>query len=207
MGRRYFVVLMLILMVCPVCSTVPENHYFTMAYVLLPSKTIKTYPATLRIRQLDIIPAYDRERIVYRYSPYEFRYYNYMLWAAKPQVMLTNLLARHIDHSGLFSDVMLEYGERPPDYELLGVVHAVEELDSGDEWYAHLALTIRVVNYQNEKVVLTHEIDTKKRVYNKAPVYVVKALSELMEEEMNKVVIELDKFLQKQVAGSGRAAR
>ena len=64
------------------CSSVPEKHYFTMDYVLLPLKgTEQTLPVTLHVRQLEIMPAYDRERIVYRYSPYEFRYYNYMLWS------------------------------------------------------------------------------------------------------------------------------
>ena len=170
------------------CSSVPENHYFTMAYVLLPGNAGErpAYQQTVRVRQLEIGPAYDTERIVYRYSPYEFQYYNFMRWAAKPHVMLTNLIVRHLQHAQLFGDVAMEYHDRVPDYEISGVVYAVEELDSGNEWFAHLAFSLRLSRYRGEKVVWSHEVDVKKQVYNKEPVYVVRALSELMEAEMQK---------------------
>ena len=80
-----------------------------MAYVLLPTEGTAERPFlfSLHVHQLEIAPAYDRERIVYRYSPYEFRYYNYMLWAAKPQKMLTDLMVRHLEHAGLFAEVSI----------------------------------------------------------------------------------------------------
>jgi hypothetical protein len=49
-------------------------------------------------------------------------------------------------------------------------------------------------------------VDAKKRVYNKAPVYVVKALSELMEAEMTKVVEKLGAFLKQRQARLGQGA-
>lgn len=193
------------LLAAAACSSVPENHYFTMSYVLLPRKDVQTFPVMLHVRQLEIMPAYDQDRIVYRYSPYEFRYYNYMLWASKPQKMIANMLIRHLVHSDLFDDVSSEYGERRPDYELFGTIDALEELDSGDEWYAHLALTLRLTRFRGEKVLWTHRVDAKKQVYNKEPVYVVKALSELMEAEMEKVVAGLRTFLRNRPPnGEGR---
>ena len=190
----------LVVLLLMACSSVPETHYFTMSYVLLPSqeRNLSPHPVTLRVRMLDIAPAYDMERIVYRYSPYEFQYYNYMQWATKPQKMITDLLMRHLHHARLFYHVGQEYRDRHPDYEIHGVLNAVEEIDSGDEWYAHLAFSLRMTRYRDERVVWSHDADRKKRVYNKEPVYVVKALSELMEEEMNKIVARLRKFLDQQ---------
>ena len=185
------------------CSAVPENHYFTMSYVLLPRKQVDTFPVMLHVRQLEIMPAYDQDRIVYRYSPYEFRYYNYMLWAAKPHKMITNMLIRHVSHAELFDNVAMEYGERRPDYELFGVIDAIEELDSGDEWYAHLAFTLRLTRFRGEKVLWSHRVDVKKQVYNKEPVYVVKALSELMEGEMDTIVTSLRTFLRNRAQTEG----
>jgi ABC-type uncharacterized transport system auxiliary subunit len=171
-----------------------------MSYVLLPDKGLapKKLPATVRVRQLDITPAYDTERIVYRYSPYEFQYYNYMLWAVKPQKMITDMLIRHLQHAKLFADVSLDYGEHRPDFEIFGTMHAIEELDSGDEWFAHLAFSLRMTRFRGEKIVWSHDVNVKKQVYNKSPVYVVKALSELMETEMEKVVSSLYKYTSSQ---------
>ena len=192
-----------LLVVVASCSAVPENHYFTMSYVLLPRKDIQTFPLMLHIRQLEIMPAYDQDRLVYRYSPYEFSYYNYMLWAAKPQKMISNMLIRHLAHAELFEDVSQEYGERRPDYELFGSIDAIEELDSGDEWFAHLAFTLRLTRFRGEKVLWTHRVDAKKQVYNKEPVYVVKALSELMEGEMDTIVTSLRTFLRNRAQTEG----
>lgn len=200
MPVRHMWVPVLLVMLATACSSVPETHYFTMSYVLLSSgsEDVSPYPATLRVRMLDIAPAYDMERIVYRYSPYEFQYYNYMQWATKPQKMVTDLLMRHLRHARLFYHVGQEYRDRHPDYELHGVLNAIEEIDSGDEWYAHLGFSLRMTRYRDERVVWSYDADRKKRVYNKEPVYVVKALSELMEEEMKKIVVRLRKFLDEQ---------
>ena len=187
------------------CSTVPDYTYFTMAYTLLPDEGAKAQPLaeSLRIRDLEIAPAYDKDKMVYRFSPYQFQYYNYMLWAVKPNKMVTELIVRHLDHSGLFEVVSRDYGDSRPEFELTGTLEAIEELDSGNEWYAHLAFSLRVSRFRDERVVWSHRVDAKKRVYNKAPVYVVKALSELMEAEMTKVVEKLGAFLKQRQARLG----
>lgn len=181
------------------CASVPESRYFTISYALLPQHQMEVGHGglSLRLRILEIGPAYDTERLVYRYSPYEFQYYNFMLWATKPQKMLSDLIARHLRHSGLFGKVAFEFSDQPPDLELGGEILAIEELDSQDEWHAHLALNLLLSAYRSERVLWSKSIDVKKRVYNKAPVYVVKALSELMEEQMQAVCRELAAVLEK----------
>jgi len=178
------------------CASVPDFTYFTMAYTLLPQRhKHRALAESLRVSDMEITPAYDKDKIVYRFSPYQFQYYNYMLWAVKPNKMVTGLVVRHLEHSGLFEVVSRDYGETRPQYEMSGVLEAIEELDSGDEWFAHIALSLRLTRFRNDAVVWSYRIDKKKRVYNKEPVYVVKALSELMEQGMNEVVEDLRGFL------------
>jgi ABC-type uncharacterized transport system, auxiliary component len=177
------------------CSSVPQNRYFAVAYTVLPSEDKGApLPIAVRLRQLEISPAYDQERLVYRYSPYEFMYYDYMLWAVKPQKMLTDLISRHLEQEKLFETIARELGDRRPDYELSGTVDAIEELDAGAEWSAHLAYTLHLTRFGDQRVVWSRSADLKKRVYNKAPVYVVKALSELVEEELNTTTKQLRMF-------------
>lgn len=192
------------------CASVPEYTYFTMAYALLPSEDEPGEPLaeSLRIRDLAIVPAYDKDKIVYRFSPYEFQYYNYKLWAVKPNRMVTGLIVRHIEHADLFRVVSRDYGESRPQYELSGVLQAIEELDSGDQWFAHLAFSLRMTRFGDNRVVWTYRADAKKRVYNKAPVYVVKALSELLEQEMARALDDLRTTLKAlRERSKGRPAR
>ncbi|MBN2496993.1 MAG: membrane integrity-associated transporter subunit PqiC [Deltaproteobacteria bacterium] len=192
-----------ILILVAACSMVPENTYFTMAYTLVPEQTepARPLPVSVRVRELEVTPAYDKERIVYRFSPYEYKYYNYMLWAVKPQRMVTEMMIRHFEDARLFANISREFGDIRPDYELSGVLQAIEEIDSGDEWYAHIEFTLRVSRYSDGAVIWSHRVDAKKKVYNKSPVYVVKALSELMEAEMTKIVDELRTLLSGQQRG------
>jgi ABC-type uncharacterized transport system auxiliary subunit len=189
------------------CSAVPENHYFTVAYVPMPHQGELPGTATVRVRQLEIAPAYDQERLVYRYSPYEFQYYNFMLWAVKPQRMVTDLLVQHLEQSGIFGRVTYEVGEQRPDYEITGMLNALEELDSGDEWFSHLAIQLHLSRFGEEKPIWSYKIDARKRVYNKNPVYVVKSLSELMEEEAGKMISSLAGFLRARAPGGKKPAQ
>ena len=185
------------------CSAVPEVTFFTMAYSLLPHKKRnppKALVESIRIRDLEITPAYDQDKIVYRFSPYQFQYYTYKLWAVKPHKMVSRLIKRHIEHSGLFRTVVSDLGDIRPQFELTGTLEAIEELDSGDEWYAHLTFSLHLSRHKDGRVIWSRRSNLKKRVYNKAPVYVVKALSELLENQMNTIIAELHAFL-------GRAKR
>ncbi|HSA21533.1 MAG TPA: ABC-type transport auxiliary lipoprotein family protein [Myxococcota bacterium] len=174
------------------CSAIPEETYFTLAYSLRPPAAgERPVAGTLRVRDLDVSPAYDKDRIVYRFSPYQFQYYNYMLWAVKPNKMVTDLLARHLGHAGVFEAVQREYADSPPEFELAGMLEAIEELDSGDEWFAHLVVVLQLIRRADGRTVWTKRIDAQKRVYNKQPVYVVRAISELLEEELDAACQEL----------------
>lgn len=138
---------------------------------------------------------YDRPQIVYRQSPYVFNYYAFKLWASKPQHMLREIVERHLRASRLVSEVEREYGEHLPDYELGAEVLAIEEYDSGDLWYAHLAMRFELLRYKDKVQIWTGHFDRKKTVHVKDPVHVVQALSTILEEEMRRLIVELDEVL------------
>ena len=138
----------------------------------------------MRIKAPDIGLAYERAQIVYRYDPYKFRYYHYRFWVAKPQQMIAELVFQHIKHLNLFREVSQTYQRGVPDFELEGQIYAIEEYDAGDTWYAHLAMSWRLVRFSDREVIWAGQFDRKKEVFTKQPVYVVRAISEIMEEEM-----------------------
>jgi ABC-type uncharacterized transport system auxiliary subunit len=195
--------LLLVALVFIGCPKTPARQYYGLSYSLsdVPAPTEAKYKATLMIREPDILLAYDRAQIVYRYDPFRFKYYNYKYWLAKPQQMIRELVYRHVKHVNLFSEVTLTFQRHAPDYVLEGMIDAIEEYDSGDVWYSHLAMSLRLVRYEDRVVIWTHKFDVQKEVFTKKPVYVVRAMSEQIEAEMGIIVKGIDAAMAKEKLG------
>ena len=180
----------------------PERTYFSIDYVLgeQPHYVTPKYDASVVIRNFTTANAYDRQEIIYRSNPYEFQYYWYRLWASKPRKMLRELVAKHLRYANIFSDVTLAIEDKMPDYELDVDITAIEELDaSKTEWYAHIAMRISLTEFKssgNGVVIWSDEIDVKNAVADNQPVYVVKAMSELLDKEMTRAFTQMDRALE-----------
>jgi ABC-type uncharacterized transport system auxiliary subunit len=178
------------------CGTIPLKHYYEMNY--LPSThwtrlSPTPYPCTIRVADFGIEQAYNRPEIVYRQSPFQLQYYYYRVWAVKPDRMATDLIYHHVLMSGLVANVIRRYDQSPkPDYDLDGNIEAVEEYDSGELWFAHLALTINLTKISDGTSIYTRRFDLRKRVYQHTPEYVIRELSSLMEYIMTQVIHDLD---------------
>lgn len=194
---RLFLILIVLAMSC---GSVPTRYYYTLSYPLEREEALKPpiHPIRLRIKPFRIGIPYDRLQIVYRQSPFEFQYYGYHLWASKPQHMLREIFASHIESLGLVVEVTTEYGEHLPDYELSGDIEAIEEYDSGDVWYGHLAMRIELTRFSDRVCLWRYSFDKTKKVFKKEPVQVVRVISSILEEEMNKIMVELDRILSKE---------
>ena len=125
-------------------STEPSRYYTVSAESI--SVAGATSDARIHVKKFTIDPAYQRTNIVYRESPYDFMFYDLDLWATRPEQMLTQVAGEYLVKSNLFKSVDLNPMGKP-DFELLGNVDAIEEIDEGSSQEAHLAvqLTFRKV--------------------------------------------------------------
>lgn len=125
-------------------STEPSRYYTISAESISTSGA--TSEARVHVKKFTIDPAYQRSNIVYRESPYDFMFYDLDLWATRPEQMLTQVTGEYLIKSNLFKSVDLKPMGKP-EFELLGNVDAIEEIDEGSSQYAHLAvqLTFRKV--------------------------------------------------------------
>ena len=184
---------------CPMGGKQIRRTYYSFEY---PTETLVQRYATprhkvqIRVRQLDVANAYDRSEIVYRSSAFELRYYAYRLWVSKPRKLLAELMSSYLRTSNVVTDVVQQIGEKLPDYTLESDVVAIEELDSTrDQWFAHLSMRFSLVRYEDKVVVWQYGFDEKKRVYQRDPTYVVKALSDIFREQMQVILGQLDSYL------------
>ncbi len=179
-------------------SKTPERTYFSIDYALTeqPHYAEPKYDKSVVIHNFTTTTAYDRQELVYRSNPYEFQYYWYRLWASKPRKMLREIVSKHLRYMNIFSDVTLAIEDKVPDYEMDVEITAIEELDaSKTEWYAHIAMRMTLSSFEDGSVVWSRDIDVKNPVADNQPVYVVKAMSELLDSELTKAFKELDQSI------------
>ena len=125
-------------------SSEPSRYYTVSAEPISTSGAASD--ARVHVKKFTIDPAYQRSNIVYRESAYDFMFYDLDLWATRPEQMLTQIAGEYLVKSNIFKAVDLKPMGKP-DFELLGNVDAIEEIDEGSSQYAHLAvqLTFRKV--------------------------------------------------------------
>ena len=121
-------------------STEP-SRYFTVSAESISTVAGAASDARVHVKKFTIDPSYQRSNIVYRESPYDFSFYSLDLWATRPEQMLTQVAGEYLVKSNLFKSVDLKPMGKP-DFELLGNVDAIEEIDEGSSQYAHLALQL-----------------------------------------------------------------
>ena len=104
-------------------STEPSRYYTVSAESISVAGTASD--ARVHVKKFTIDPVF----------------YDLDLWATRPEQMLTQVAGEYLVKSNLFKSVDLKPMGKP-DFELLGSVDAIEEIDEGSSQDAHLALQL-----------------------------------------------------------------
>ena len=183
-------------------SSIPIKKYYLLNYVPSANReriSPSAYPCAVRLREFAIEDAYNRPQIVFRQSPFELRYYYYRVWAVKPARMITDLVYKHLLSANVFSTIVRRFDEGAmPDYELTGVIEAIDEYDSEELWFAHIALRLTLRRMSDGIIMYTRRFDLRKRVFEHKPENVIREMSSLMEFIMTQAVRDLDVRLSKE---------
>ena len=120
--------------------------------------------------------------------------------------MMRELITSHLRYTQMFTNVSTTIEDKLPDYALDVEILSIEELDaSPTEWYAHLALQFTLQRMSDNKAIWSYSFDAKRPVASNQPVYVVKAMSELLDEELLKAFDDMDKTLSQKLHASSKA--
>jgi uncharacterized lipoprotein YmbA len=189
----------LVLILFTGCASVPFKQYYQLNYLpgmIADRQSDKPYPFIIRLKEFDIEEAYNRPQIVYRQSPFELRYYVYRVWAVKPSRMVTDLVYKHLLDVNLVSSVTRRYDEgSKPHYELSGMVEALEEYDSDELWFSHVALRFTLTNPHNGNIVYNRRFDLRKKVLEHNPELVIREMSALIEYAISQAIQDIDSKL------------
>lgn len=165
-------------------STIPEMHYYLIDYPIDQPGERKTpvHQIVLGVARFDAAPLYKEERLVYRDSPYEGKYYHYHRWIVTPGEMITAKVIEQLGASNLFEQVVAFPKYSQVDYLLHGTIKALEELDQGDQWYARVQISYELMKYATNQIVWQKTIEIKNMVPHKTPAEVVKAINRSVQQ-------------------------
>ena len=177
---------------------VPETKYYVLDYVPTPpAERLQkgAYPFVLRMRDCNMAEAYRRSQIVYRQSANQLQFYGLHLWAVDPDRMITDLVMKHLKAARLFDNVTRTVENYVPDFDLSCDVQAIEEYDSKEQAYSHLAIEYQLEDAKTNQIAWKKLYDLRKTVPQPEPIYVVRELSVLAENANDRLVQELEVVL------------
>lgn len=123
------------------CGGVPETYYYTLAFD--PATQLNDghtpLPFALGVEKFQSEVIYDDDRLIYRDSPFEVKYYFYRRWVAPPRHLVTEKVVGYLSDSGLFERVTTYPSVVNVKYVLNGRLLAFEEWDEQNNWYGKVA--------------------------------------------------------------------
>ena len=167
------------------------TRYYTIAVETIQSPAAGAYAdKRLQVRKFTIEPAYQRTNIVYRESAYDFMFYDLDLWASRPEHMMAQVAGEYIAKSGLFKTVETKPTGKP-DFELLGNIIAIEEIDEGSNQYARLAVQLTFRKTESDQAIWEKSFDEKMSMNDREPRTTAETISKLFGKFMEEALQEI----------------
>jgi ABC-type uncharacterized transport system auxiliary subunit len=138
------------------------------------------------------------QSLIIRRSSYTLRYLPFKQWAERPEEMIKNAVIRFFRSSDFFTKVIADNSSMEPDILMQIHVDALEMLYEDNQWHAHLALDIEVIDSRTEKPVLSHVFDRKMRIKGNKAKYVPEKISLILKKELLTLVERLKQAMTRQ---------
>jgi ABC-type uncharacterized transport system auxiliary subunit len=120
----------------------PSYHidYFALEYEPQPVGSFKTLSHVLKVNRFRAAPVYNTTQMIYRDRPFKREAYTYHKWRTNPGDLVSSLLVRDIQRSGLFKAVVSHESRLSVSYVLEGSVD--EFLESNRDGVLQAVLTV-----------------------------------------------------------------
>ena len=167
------------------------TRYYTIAVENIQAPSSSAYAdKRLQVRKFTIEPAYQRTNIVYRESAYDFMFYDLDLWASRPEHMMAQVASEYLAKANLFKTVETKPTGKP-DFELLGNIVAIEEVNEGSSQYARLAVQLTFRKTESDQAIWEKSFDEKLSMDNREPRTTAETISKLFGKYMQEALQEI----------------
>lgn len=156
----------------------------------------RPYDVMVQFRDLQISSEYNKRPIISSTNLYQVKEDPNNSWARRPGEMITDVVVGYLREAQLFRQLVRQRDlfDRRPDYILNGAITALERLDSGDIWYAHMVMTLELENAETGQVIWVGEITEEDdiEVFDSDMQQTVVATSEILRRKMEHFIRRID---------------
>ncbi|MBN1847872.1 MAG: membrane integrity-associated transporter subunit PqiC [Deltaproteobacteria bacterium] len=200
---KIFILLIIIFMLLCSClgleQTNPKIECYTLDYAATPMAGFGELSHIIKVRRFTVAPLYNTNRIIYQDQAFKRDAYIYHRWLVHPKDMISHLLTRDFQCSGLFKAVLPYDSPLSALYTLDGNVEEFLERDLDAEWEALLTIRIMLIHKdekQNSDQILFQETYHKKSsCKRKHPAALVEAMSLNMFVVSREIVKDIYEYL------------
>lgn len=170
------------------CGGVPETYYYTVAPLALSTlhpeanDSHSTRTIVLGVEKFSAEALYDDDRIIYRESPYEVKYYHYRRWAAAPRLLVTDAIIKQLHAARICQNVVSFPSSKHVDYVLTGRIVSFEEWDRGEQWFGRVAFTAQLFDPVTQQLLWSAVFEAETRAEKRVPTAVVEAIAKSLEK-------------------------
>ena len=189
---------------CRIFQSQPDPvQYYTLSYdkpevANCRDKAVDT-PLVIRIKRLDAAAPYNTNHIIYAPNRYERSEYAYQKWIKPPSDIMTPLLVRDIENSGIAETVGQMPSGKNITHRIEGTIIDFYENDKPDDWEAVLALRLSLTHIKSgsktEKVIFTKTYREEKKLAKNNPHALARAMSEAMKSVSVRFIDDICKKL------------
>jgi len=162
-------------------------------------------PAALKVEIFSVAQAFNTNAMVYQPQPYKSQVYNYSRWRVNPGYLVTDYLLRDLREAGLFKAVFGPDGSGKHRFQLEGGVAEFQELDEPGGWQAALALTVTLLDTDEERlpqrVVFQKNYRILEPMPEKTPQGLAQAMSRAMAQVSARIITDTGQAARSRIAG------
>lgn len=155
----------------------PAIHYYSLepAPTTVPQAK-RTWPVTLGVRPLTAGTRY-RDRMLYRPSNVEVRFYEYDRWVEPPAEMVNRLLTEMLQGSNLFQQVASADDVQPQAWILSGEVLRFDEVRTNTTRHADVSLALELRRARDERLLWSDILTATQPLPGNTPEVLAQAMS------------------------------
>ena len=152
-------------------------------------------PEAVKVELFSVAQAFNTNSMVYQPQPFKSQVYNYSRWRVNPGYLVTDYLLRDLKDAGLFKAVFGPDSSGKYRFKLEGGVAEFQEIDEPGSWKAALALTVTLLDTNQEelpqRVVFQKNYRVLEPMPEKTPQGLARAMSRAMEQVSARVITDI----------------
>ncbi|MGM0376214.1 MAG: ABC-type transport auxiliary lipoprotein family protein [Bacteroidota bacterium] len=199
----FFLLTAFLLSACGGQKTVVKKYYMIEqpgAEIEPSENTSAAIDAWCEVAEVELYPAFESRKIVFRDASHQIRYFGDHEWAVRPGEILTPVINDYLSAHKVFTRVSTRFWERSPDYRLNTTIFNLEvsNAERKKDFEAHLKLRFELIDTETDTIAVWHTADRRSELGEKDLNLLAATISEMFHEELEKFASKTKEVLSKQ---------